>query len=356
MKARALKLLIISMILSLAVSAVAVAAFLESDAEAQPDYRDDVYVPPPRRIIPPYVPPRPPSNDFYSYVSSLNVTGASFEQKGLRIFPLTRAKYQSSQSIITLDDAFRRGDIVISEHGSGIVSKVSLTSYSNSYIFIMAGEIIAGGRQTRAMVKDILLPPRARNFVVDVYCIEEGRWEDTAKKFTTAEPMLNSNIRKRAMQERGQSDIWNGIREYEKRAKKRSDTHNLLELYRGAQGDKTLGKKIRYVRRRLPYNSVGMVAVKDGTIVGLEAFGSHQLFVKQFDKLFTSYYYADLPVTYNKSVERGGVRRFILNLRSARVVRDSSYIGSGTLNNVSYRGYYGSELELGGVVHISVIR
>ena len=33
----------------------------------------------------------------------------------------------------------------------------------------MAGEIVSGGMQTRTMLKDVLIPPYAKNIVIDVY-------------------------------------------------------------------------------------------------------------------------------------------------------------------------------------------
>jgi hypothetical protein len=348
-------LIITALLIPLSLLGTAGAAYLEGDTDDD-NQRGKEYVP--EYYVPPrYVPPR---NNFLSFVRSLRViSGHPIRYKGLEIYFIKGHDYyiQSNiyRNIITLDEAYRRGVINIAEYDSGVVSKIRINSYSDSYIFIMAGEIISGGMQTRTMVKDILLPPRAKNIVVDVYCIEEGRWEAGRKEFTPAEPMLDSDIRKKVLREDGQDTIWSGIREHEKEAGSYSETHDLLEVYKNRGEDIRVKSEISRIVRRLPGNSIGMVAVKNGRILGIEAFYSHNMFEKQFHKLFRSYYYTTVPGVYYKNVTISDVRRFLKRLPNSRVLKETGYPGSGRLYDVSVNGFYGSALDFRGILHLSLI-
>ena len=167
--------------------------------------------------------------------------------------------------------------------------------------------------------------------------------------------MLDSNIRKKVFLERGQDEIWSGIREQEAKSQQFSDTHNLLEVYETTQKDAGMEREIRSMKRRLPRGSVGMVVVKNGQIVGIEAFFSHEMFAKQFHKLFKSYYYIDTSIGYYRRANNSDVRRFIKNLSNSRLVADRSYIGSGVLYDASYNGFYGTALDFSGILHLSMI-
>lgn len=370
MKAKINIMIIISMILSMAIVAAPRAAYLESDDKGVQEY-----LPPPEIYIPPrpprYIPPPPRYDDYYSFVRSLRlVSNRPIGYKGLEVYLIKSADYRILQrvvrNIITLNEAYRRGDIRISEHSGGVVSKIRIDSYSSGYIFIMSGEILSGGRQTRTIVRDVLVPPRARNIVVDVYCIEEGRWEDTKQNFAPAEPMLDSSIRNQVQRKEGQSSVWSGVREQESELSVSSETHDLLEVYKKRPEDSRLSSEITKMRRRLASNAIGMVAVKDGRIIGIEAFYSHSMFDRQFHKLFSSYYYSGVSHSYYRRTTSSDVKRFLRDLRRGRVTRDSGYVGAGSLYDVSVggpsRGFQGSALSstgeplgFGGIVHLSLI-
>jgi hypothetical protein len=353
MKTRIYITLLVGLILSLFTVTGLNAAYLE---ESPPDSGREIYVPPP--YVSPYVPPRYPPppryGSFYDFVDSLRLaSNRPYRYGGLDIYFLRGADFyiQIARNIITLDEAHRRGVIRISETGGGEVKKVRVSSFTGSYILIMAGEIVSGGRQTRTMVKDVLVPPYARNLVVDVYCIEEGRWEETDKGFSPAEPMLDSHIRGKVMREESQSNIWSGIREEEDSARSYSDTHDLLELYQKRGRDRNLMRELRRARSWIPSNSIGMVVYKNGCIIGMDAFYSHSLFLREFDKLFSSYYYTKSYV----DCESIPVKGFLNNLRRVSITEDRGYRGAGRLYDISTPGYYGSALDFGGIIHIGIV-
>jgi len=352
-------LLAMSFLLMLLFTTPANAAYLQGDDEINNDYKE-VY-PPPQIYIPPkiYLPPR--YNDFYSFVSSLSVVSDSpISYNGLSIFLISGGGdyyiQSESRNIITLEDAYRNGVIRINEYDNGIVSKVWVDNYSASHIFLMAGEIISGGKQTRTIVRDFLVAPYARNAAVDVYCIEEGRWDDRPKIFTPAEPMLDSRIRGKVLREEGQDKVWSGIREYEKNSREYSNTHNLFEVYKKRGADSGLEREIGRIIDRFPYSAIGMVVTRKDQILGVEAFYSHELFMKQFDKLYRSYYYAEVGGWFYRNVTGNDVQNFLSSLKESRLTEETAYSGVGRLYDVSVNGYYGSALDFGGIIHLSMIK
>ena len=205
-------------------------------------------------------------------------------------------------------------------------------------------------------MKDFLVPPHARNVVVDVYCVEEGRWDDGKGYFAPSEKMLDQTLRGKVLRKEGQSEVWNGIRDQEEKSGIPAKDHNLLEHYSYTQRNDKLDRRMHKIRRGIPHDAVGMVITKKNRILGIEAFINHDIFTREFNKLFRSYYYTDVPGWFYTSVNASDVRRLLHRLPKSSVYRDTGYRGSGRLYDVSTGGFYGSALDFGGILHLSLIK
>ncbi|MFC1855745.1 ARPP-1 family domain-containing protein [Thermodesulfobacteriota bacterium] len=349
----------IVVILVLALTTNVYAAYLQGDGEVREETSPPlIYPPPPPPPRPPpiYIPPR--FSNYYNFTRNLGVIkNYTIEHNGLRIFFIRGNSYGiQSSNIVNLDDAYSRGLIGITEHPSATVSKLSVSSYTSSYIFLMAGEILSGGKQTRTIVEDILIPPHAKNVPVDVYCIEEGRWSGKDEVFRPAVPMLDSSIRNRVMKGESQDRVWEGIRSYEEKEGKAFSNHNLLEYYEERKVDTALERKIASCYSRLPYNAIGMVVTRKNQILGIDAFYSHAMFEKQFSKLFKSYYYTKVPGFFYLNVNEQEVKRFLKGLPGCGISTNHSYRGAGRLYNINKNGYFGNALDFGGILHMSLIK
>src|ERR1043165_922133 len=90
---------------------------------------------------------------------------------------------QADPDVMTLDEAFDKKLLSIKEQESESVNQLTLTNKSTQPLFVLAGEVIIGGKQDRIIGQNTLIQPKA-TIEVPVYCVEHGRWQGSSKAFT----------------------------------------------------------------------------------------------------------------------------------------------------------------------------
>ncbi len=58
---------------------------------------------------------------------------------------------------------------------SDIPTTLSISNNSNKQIYLMAGDLIQGGKQDRVIAKDVILQAGAENIDLSVFCVEQHR-------------------------------------------------------------------------------------------------------------------------------------------------------------------------------------
>ena len=141
----------------------------------------------------------------------------------------------------TLDMALEKGRLLITEVGGGSVPKVKVTNRSDNYIYIMGGEILSGCRQDRIVGRDVLLGPRAKNVMVPVYCVEQGRWTYESDEFYSNKNLGTYRLRAESQKASGstQGDIWGEVRGIIDRSGIASGTSKFQEVYESAPARRT---------------------------------------------------------------------------------------------------------------------
>lgn len=275
-------------VLLLAPGTPILAGYLESD---YPQTKPAV-VPPPRPIPPrpprPIPPPPERRNEVTALLDDLLVDGP-YHYRGLTLFPLTLSSGEDHRAYQTLDEGLANGTVTVKERAGGVVSELVLANTAHIHTFILAGELLLGGKQNRLIREDLLLPPKSGDVVVPVYCGQKGRWSaDT--KFHTKDSMANSNVRQRALAGAPQAEVWSGIREDAGRLQALTESEDLQQVYDSPENRRALADYrtncIDYLRRR---PAVGFVVARYGTIVGAEVFRSRSLFQRLQGKLIDSY-------------------------------------------------------------------
>ena len=190
---------------------------------------------------------------------------------------------------LTLDEAISRGKLEITEKGSGgSVPVVVVHNRSrDEHVFIMSGEVISGGKQTRTVRKDVVLAPGER-IELDVYCVEAHRWTG-GKRFSGSGAVLPQSIQKELRRGADQSRLWSEVAR-NNRALQAENATGSLEL---ALKSRPVQDKLAEVRRsivpRMPQGTVGYIFVDRGRAVGAEFFGRADLARDLLPKLLDSY-------------------------------------------------------------------
>ena len=98
-------------------------------------------------------------------------------------------------SIISLHEAFEKNMIVVKELEEGErVNTIELENLSESYIFILDGDILKGAKQNRVVNTSVLVAPKTK-IILPVSCVEEGRWQYKSSRFKPSDEIAHRSIR-----------------------------------------------------------------------------------------------------------------------------------------------------------------
>ncbi len=167
-------------------------------------------------------------------------------------------------------------------------------------VFLMAGDVVTGGNQDRVIAHDeVVLPGTLKN--IEVFCVEHGRSEyydpnaPVAEKqvaafrgyFSVASPQV-----RRAVHSGDQQGVWDAVASVTaaNKAESKTQAYAALETAENEKKDQRAAY-LRYFDGKfsdLP-NTVGMVAVCNGKVVGVDIFGDAGLFQQEYKALLHGY-------------------------------------------------------------------
>lgn len=163
---------------------------------------------------------------------------APLQSGDLAIFPVVQANGEAKAQhwqYITLDEGLRTGQVVVAEAGQVVglvrsrhpvlaappatgdeVNRLVLVNNSSRPLLLLAGEIVAGGKQDRVIGKDRIVPPESDPIDLSVFCIEPGRWTGESPEFHAAGKvgesfMVQPEVRSKAMAAQNQQQVWNAV-------------------------------------------------------------------------------------------------------------------------------------------------
>jgi hypothetical protein len=287
-------------------------------------------------------------NSAYSYdrVESASEYDISFTFKNLRLFPIVAnqsfvAHHEKIGKLLLLDEAIRDKKIVISETGaqtfsgsdqtqnlnqnqrfqqglsntsdddqpeinqqrivqsnigggvSGTVNTLIAKNTSADTIFIMAGEVVKGGKQDRVIAKDVIIAPNEQ-IDLSAFCVEKNRWttkEQNKGQFTGYFNVSSMDIRKAVTEQKSQHEVWEKVDEHTTKNKASSGTKAYTNLENSGEYQAELKAYMAKFKGAFSKheNVIGFVAVTSDRVIGCDLFATHDLFVDAYDNLIHSY-------------------------------------------------------------------
>jgi hypothetical protein len=232
--------------------------------------------------------------------------------------------------VVTLDEAFGQKLVSIKEKEDESVNQLTLTNKASKPMFLLAGEVIIGGKQDRIIGQNTIIAANTTQ-VVPVFCVEHGRWDNSSKTFTTGKALAHGRLRGRASFD-SQGEVWQEVatKNELRKTKNQTDTYRNVAtqqqngtLAASEQKIKTaLGKVAADDRARM----IGYVVSLNGKVATVDRFGSPKLFKKLEDKLVKSYLTEaiDIKATKdNKAPTVGDIKGFMSDADKA--VEEQSY-------------------------------
>jgi len=207
----------------------------------------------------------------------------------LTVFPITLSRsVEGLGSVTTMQQALDRGLLVIEELPSAQVSSARFINKSkDTMIFLMAGELITGGKQNRTLRSDALLGASSST-VLPLYCVQKGRWKGGGK-FDGTSAVVPQAVREKAAGSAGQDAIWSEVRRANKRLRSSTASEDLYAAMAKPENARQLAVWRKKVHPHLPRRCVGIVVAYGSRIVGADLFNSPELFSAMRDKVLDSY-------------------------------------------------------------------
>jgi len=195
--------------------------------------------------------------------------------------------------VLTLDEAFAQKLVSIKERADESVNSLTLTNKSERPLFLLAGEVIIGGKQDRIIGQNTIVTAQS-TLNVPVFCVEHGRWNETSNEFASGKALAHGRLRGRAsFADQGQ--VWAEVAAKNELRK----TENATGTYRQVaqqQSNGTLATgedRVKTALAKILPNDrsrmIGYVVSLNGAIGTVDMFDSPKLFRKLEDKLLRSY-------------------------------------------------------------------
>lgn len=259
-------------------------------------------------------------SDVTGLIANLQV-GEAIHYEGLTIIPVYSTYIPKWLQFITLEEALKNNYLEVTETGSGSVPQVKVSNHSDTYIYLMGGEILTGCKQDRIVGRDVLIGPKSRNISVTVYCVEHGRWTSQSRSFYSKGNLGTFQQRASAQYEpyyaqSVQSGIWGGITKLNRKMQVAtgSDAYQAVYEDRGVQRRIASYEKEMGNIPQMKHDTIGVVIGIGGKIVSVDIFCDPATFKKLWPKLLKSAALSAVDAQAQGELTPEGAARFLRHI------------------------------------------
>jgi len=248
---------------------------------------------------------------------------APITQHNLSVYPVVSEARVDTSLFLTLDEGLASGEVRIGERGEWEdavyrprgprplardrvrrdfdgprVNELVLVNESSRPLILLAGEVVSGGKQSRIIGADLIVPPKSDPLPLTVFCVEHGRWSAGGGAFDSAEAIAHPSIREEAQLSKSQSGVWDSVARSAGAFGVASPTASYVDVLNSSEAKRASDEQVRSIegqyeqeiRKQLQgRNAVGVVVALNGRLVWADVFSSPELFQKYWPKLLRSY-------------------------------------------------------------------
>jgi hypothetical protein len=244
--------------------------------------------------------PQPESNPLSNFLYHVRLAPRQ-AHKSLTLWPLVLGDDgtpAAGPEYVALGTALAQGAVQVDEiDESGAVPHVRVTNAGDPAVLFLFGEEIRGAKQNRVANASFLVPAK-REIVIDVSCVEAGRWHRSrGARFESSDEVLSPSLRRKMAgkvtqaRARGlgfyadQGEVWEQISERLHASGTASETQNYADYRESRATDlDELTQAFHPIE-----GQVGFVARIGDEVAGLEAIGRPDVFEADFRALLRSY-------------------------------------------------------------------
>jgi hypothetical protein len=235
----------------------------------------------------------------------------ALEYGNLRIYPITAdpaliAGNSDQATLKSLREGIRTPGFRISELKQfGRTKEVTFNALTVQNkgvdtVFLMSGDVVKGGNQDRVIAFDDIIPPGTiKN--IEVFCVERGRWnfrdstashgEKSIFAFSGYYHVASPEVRHAVQRTGDQQAVWAAVAKVTSDNQAGSSTDAYTALDKENEFKTKRDAYLRFFEGKLTDRSdvVGMIAVCNGEVLGVDIFGHPNLFHRQFESLIHGY-------------------------------------------------------------------
>jgi len=215
---------------------------------------------------------------------------APIVHKNLAVYPVLDPTWEKIPGLITLAEAQEHKKLEVRESEGGSVPVLEVQNKSDKALFILAGEVVYGGKQDRIIQHDVIIKAGA-TARIDVRCVEAGRWRGKSVKFSYSSKVAYASVRN-AGQKGSQGEVWREVRTKLNKLEAADKTDS--SAYQAALSSKKVQASTKqYIEKIMSglkdhKNVVGIVAAINGKIIFCDVFCHPGLFDRYSRQLVES--------------------------------------------------------------------
>lgn len=183
---------------------------------------------------------------------------------------------------------------------SNAVNTLSIINSSTEPVYLMAGDVIGGGKQDRVIAEDMIVAA-GQKINIPVYCVEPHRWaypsaspsdeNSNGQHFAFYGNTASSNVRRAVVYEQNQERVWEevGVVTSINNAKTSTGTYNALQENESFTAEAK--DYLNFFTNAFAHSTeiVGVIAVSGNKVLGCDIFATPALFRKQYVALINAY-------------------------------------------------------------------
>jgi hypothetical protein len=246
----------------------------------------------------PFVAPVPEKTTLVKVLPSGACAGTSVCLAGIEIVPISDPAAPQDTQYLTLDEAIASGVCVVREIEGGDVNMLLASNNGGRPVFLMAGDLVLGGKQDRILANGVVLEPGAKDQSVSVFCVEHGRWTTVSGDAKSAKGEFDNNalngqvdiaVKRAAVGEKNQSSVWAAVAHNNRRLGVNASGGSFRATFDSEETRKKLDDLMQKAAAARTGSEIGFAVIADGEVAAMDLFDSSGLCTKLSEKLLRSY-------------------------------------------------------------------
>ena len=268
-----------------------------------------------------------------------------YTYENLRIYPIRanevfREVHKDIGKFNNLENAIKDDELEVTELSeSGTVNTLYAENKSQDTVYILAGEVVKGGKQDRIIGQDIVIAP-GEKVNLAAFCVEQGRWTKGKSKGSNGNAKFDGyfnfsskEVRKAAVVGKNQGEVWSKVAETTIANDVSSGTSAYTALGDSKEYKETVEKYLKRFKSAWDGDEkvVGVVAVTGDKVIGTDIFATHDLFVNSYNSLLHSYTTDAMSNGDIVKIPNGEVQKYLDKFLANEAIQEKALEGNGSM-------------------------